>query len=109
MDVVFVTKEILVSTKFARSLMQFFTGPQLPLASQDVATYFSTIGPRFTGSEFDRMCDTSHPNVITERDLVAVTMLGVDIPPRAALWILSKSGRSQIEHRLAAVDEDVDI
>lgn len=64
-------------------------------------SYFAKSGDRYTGSQFESLCDASHPNEITEKDLVAVQALSVDIPIRAALWILSDEGRSQISHLLS--------
>lgn len=57
----------------------------------------------FTGRHFDRVRDIEHPNQITEKDLLAVTMLGVQVPAAVAIWILSPDGRAQIEDRLARI------
>jgi hypothetical protein len=58
--------------------------------------YFSLEGNRYTGSQFELLCDTAHPNTITAQDLVAVETLSVDIPIRPALWILSDVGEKSI-------------
>jgi hypothetical protein len=58
--------------------------------------YFSLEGKRYTGSQFEVLCDSAHPNTITARDLVAVETLSVDIPIRPALWILSDVGEKSI-------------
>lgn len=63
----------------------------------------------FTGSRFDSMADQAQPNRITERDLVAVTMLGVKVPAPVAIWMLSPDGSSEIESLLASVPADADL
>lgn len=61
----------------------------------------------FTGQHFDRLRDSENPNVITERDLVAVSMLSVTVPAEVAIWILG-NGRSEIETLLSEVPADAD-
>ncbi len=58
---------------------------------------------RYTGPHFDQLHDAEHPNEITERDLVAVSMLSVTIPPRVAIWLLSERGREQVGELLSRV------
>jgi hypothetical protein len=62
----------------------------------------------YTGPHFDRLADAGHPNEITERDIVAVSMLSVDIPPRVSIWLLSDEGRSEVSARLALVPPNAD-
>ena len=76
---------------------------------QDLSRYFAQSGNRFTGSLFERLCDVSRPNIITERDLLAVGALSVEIPIRAALWILSDDGAREITGLLEAVDTDTEM
>ena len=63
--------------------------------------YFATTGNRFTGSQFEKCCDSTRPNEITEKDLMAVQTLSVEIPIRPALWILSEDGSRQISRLLS--------
>jgi hypothetical protein len=42
----------------------------------------------YTGSRFDTLADAEHPNRITERDILAVSMLGVDVPAETTIWLL---------------------
>ena len=94
---------------FSDSLRSFFTDENRPLAAQAVADYFAQSGGRFTGSQFEKMVDGTHPHEITERDLVAVTTLSVSIPARPALWILSDAGRQAIGPVLEQVSTYADI
>ena len=43
--------------------------------------------------QFDSLTRTSDPNRITAVDLVAVSMIGPSVPPRAAAWILGADGQ----------------
>jgi hypothetical protein len=63
---------------------------------QLLRSYFSLEGNRYTGSQFELLCDTAHPNTITAQDLIAVGTLSVDIPIRPTLWILSDVGEKSI-------------
>jgi hypothetical protein len=42
----------------------------------------------FTGSRFDTLADAEQPNRITERDILAVSMLGVNVPAATTIWLL---------------------
>lgn len=66
---------------------RFFDGGALALAVKALRSYYSPHGC-FTGSEFDRLAATADPMRYTPADMLAVTMLGVSVPPRAALWLL---------------------
>lgn len=74
-----------------------------------LADYFSTSGNRYTGSQFESLCDLHRPNEITERDILAVGALSVDVPVRASMWILGDEGRSSISDLLAATDPEVEM
>lgn len=56
----------------------------------------------YTGAWLDRLCDHDLPNRITASDLVAVTTLGVDIPPNKSIWILH-DGAEQITDLPSAI------
>lgn len=79
------------------------------LAGRAVARYFSTTGTRFTGSQFESLIDIDNPDVITERDLIAVNALSVEIPVRVSLWILSPEGQAATRRCLSAVDPAMNI
>ena len=74
-----------------------------------IDAYFSGEGGRFTGSQFEDLVDCDHPNEITVRDLVAVTMHSVQVPARPARWLLSHGGREAVHNLLREVPDDVDI
>jgi hypothetical protein len=101
--------------EFAAALMsQFFVdGVNATQVRPDVEPalkrYFSTKGEGFTGSQFENLIKDSNPYAITERDLIAITTLSVDVPARAALWILSKEGQNEISEHLQQIGEDTDI
>lgn len=95
-------------------LDQFFTnGLKATKVRADVAgaleKYFSEAGKRFTGSQFESLIENSDPFVISERDLLAMTTLSVDIPARAALWILSDEGQDKTSAILRDIPVDTDI
>lgn len=74
-----------------------------------VEKYFSLSGDTFTGSQFELLCDAAEPNTITADDLVAVTMLSVDIPARVSRWLLGAEGCSSVGALLQQIPTDVDI
>jgi len=95
-------------------LDQFFTdGLKATKVRTDVAgalkKYFSKTGKGFTGSQFESLIENSDPFVISERDLLATTTLSVDIPARAALWILSEDGQDKTSAILRDIPFDIDI
>jgi hypothetical protein len=103
------------NTDFKKALMkQFFKDglaaenvrPSVEAALQE---YFTDKGKRHTGSQFETFVRGSDPYQFTERDILAVSMLNVDIPARAALWILSPEGQSHTSELLKNVPVDVDI
>jgi hypothetical protein len=57
-----------------------------------------------TGFHFDRLAQASDPNTITAQDIVAVSMLSVDVSPEASLWLLSEKGRVQVSRLLRSID-----
>ena len=69
----------------------------------------------FTGSAFEKLIDPEYPNYITSKDLIAVSLLGVNVPATAARWILGdgkhelSSLLSQIDPRLTISDVDSDL
>lgn len=62
----------------------------------------------FTGSAFEKLIDNKSPNYITSKDLIAVSMLGVNVPATAARWILVE-GKQELSSLLSAIDPHLDI
>jgi len=54
------------------------------------------------------MASADHPNHITADDLLAVTMLGVTVPPECAIWMLN-DGSGGITALLEQLPSDIDI
>jgi hypothetical protein len=63
---------------------------------------------RWTGGQFESLLSWDRPNEFTTSDLVAVSTLSVDVPPRAALWLLG-DGREPVARLLEQVPVDTDI
>ncbi len=61
----------------------------------------------FTGSGFEAFCDKD-PYNITTKDIVAVSMLSVNIPPSASRWILG-DGAQALNRLLHRIDKDLSI
>lgn len=61
-------------------------------ARKDLKTYMES----YTGSRFDTLADAEHPNRITQRDIVAVSMLSVDVPAATTIWLLEWRRRSEL-------------
>jgi hypothetical protein len=65
--------------------------------------------PRYTGSRFEPIAAlNSDPNTIAPADFVAVSMLSVKVPPRAAIRLLGRDSAS-ITELLSQIDSSVDI
>lgn len=63
----------------------------------------------FTGSKFELVADAAEPNRFTARDIVAVSMLGVSIPPLVSIWLLLEDGGILTGDLLRQVPNDLDI
>lgn len=75
-----------------------------------IAAYFVSEGEAtFTGSQFEVLADSAHPNEITAADIVAVSTLSVDVPARVSRWILCDEGAAEVSALLSRVPDDVDI
>src|SRR5262245_42463693 len=88
-----------VAMAFRVDPMQFVEGEEREVARQLLIDYFSS----YTGSRFERYLDHEHPNEITAQDLVAVSMLSVEIPADAAIWML-EDGQREIGRLLGRID-----
>lgn len=60
----------------------------------------------FTGSYFEKLADKTNLNRITELDITAVSMLGVNIPAGTTIWLLSKEGTGIVSSLLAEIPND---
>lgn len=87
-------------------LLGYLTGQRAVTASRDVERYL--VGEPFTGRKFEQLADFDHPNVVTAKDLVAVTMLGVNVPAGCAIWILGE-GAPLLSELLRVIPSDIDI
>lgn len=84
-------------------------------AKSSLAAYFYKAA--FTGSSYEKFFDIrENPNEFTAQDLVAVSMLSVNVPPRVAKWLLNEGKKelSKLLKEIAPVDlsiesEDVDL
>lgn len=93
-----------MADEFAVAPLDFVSGSAMPKAIGHLCSYFGS----YTGSWFQTLADAASPNDITEKDLVAVTMLSVKVPATAAIW-LQHQGRENVKKLLAAVGDDLDI
>ncbi len=77
------------STPFDR-VNSYLTGSAFDLSVRGLRSYYAAdeSGPHWTGSQFDRLADATTPNAFTADDMLAVSMLSVNVPPRAALWLI---------------------
>ncbi len=97
--------------RLRRGIEEFFTGEERERATRSLQSYCTgklndqETSLRFTGAGFERFIDRENPDRITERDLVAVTMLDVVVPPRATLWLLG-DGQREVSDLLAEIGPD---
>lgn len=94
--------------EFVEAVMAVVTADGGDGARRDVATYFDP-GTPFTGSRFEALADRHHADEITAADIVAVSMLGVNIPAEVAVWLLSTEGRLIVSSHLVNVPANVDL
>ena len=92
---------------FASRLKQEFADERVKDAGVQIDRYFSS--EPLTGSRFELLADDENPNEITARDLVAVSMLNVTIPPSVAVWLLSDEGRRSVSALLREIPTDLDL
>ena len=74
-------------------------------AKSSLAAYF--FGNAYTGSSFETFCSKA-PNNFTAEDIVAVSMLSVNIPPSASRWIL-KTGQEDLSKLLSKIGQNLSI
>ena len=93
-------------TDFVARLDAHLTRGGYEIAKRDLDRYLRT--ESCTGRFFERFIDDDRPNTITERDLIAVEMLSVQVPPSVSIWLLDE-GRAQITELLEHVPPNLDI
>jgi Family of unknown function (DUF6308) len=86
---------------FARDPAWFFEDERWDHAVVALSDYFA----RYEGSWFDRLADHDHPCRITARDIVAVSMLEVQIPAKTAIWLLG-DGAAEVTSLLERIPLD---
>jgi hypothetical protein len=74
-------------------------------AKSSLEAYF--FGNAYTGSSFETFC-SKVPNKFTAEDIVAVSMLSVNIPPSASRWIL-KTGKEDLSKLLSKIGQNLSI
>lgn len=87
---------------FAREPAEWLD-PDLP-GPKNPAALLETYLARYTGGRFEVVAETTTPNAITARDIVAVSMLSVNVPPRAAAWLLDPAGARVVTALLEQID-----
>jgi len=68
---------------FTTHLIEYFSDVRRAEAVEALIDYRSK-----TGFHFDQMIRDSNPFVITPKDIVAVSMLSVDVPASVSIWLL---------------------
>ncbi|HSH59276.1 MAG TPA: DUF6308 family protein [Acidimicrobiales bacterium] len=82
---------------------------------EDLRAYFREDHRGYTGSWFERIVDSDHPNRITPRDVAAVATLSVKVPAHVTIWLLGDGAervralREQIPVDQAIWDVDADL
>ena len=68
-------------------VLGFFDGPASDLAVRSLRSYYAR-GNHWTGSAFDQLSADTPSDRYTAEDVLAVSMLSVDVPPRAAIALI---------------------
>lgn len=76
-----------MSTTPFDSVFAYFSGDAHGLAVKALGDYYVADEP-YTGASFDTLIDAREPDRFTATDIVAVSMLSVNVPPKAALSLL---------------------
>lgn len=88
-----------------RSLIDALTGGDHDAGAEWNTRAAEAYNEAYSGRWFDLLADHEHPNEITARDLIAVTMLKVNVPAHTAAWILGP-GRHEITGLLEQIPTD---
>ena len=93
------------SSDFNQKVLSYFSDGAEFEAAESIREYLK---PRaFTGSSFEKI-PSPDPFSITAEDIVAVSMLSVDIPPRCSEWLLGE-GQVTVRHLLEQIPVEADI
>lgn len=93
------------SEAFNKKVLSYISGGAVEGALQALADYLKP--GKFTGSSFEKI-PVADQFSITAEDIVAVSMLSVDIPARCSEWILG-TGQQSIRYLLEQIPLDADI
>jgi hypothetical protein len=89
--------------QFMRRPIDYFRGDCRPAAISALMDYREK-----TGFHFDRFTSETDPDSITAQDIVAVSMLSVDIPARTSIWLLTE-GADRVSELLTQINRDAKI
>jgi hypothetical protein len=99
-------------TKWRRSWPDLVVHTQTDAAVDYLQRYYSVYEdyqPRYSGSCFESMAAlNSDPNTLEPEDFLAVTMLSVNVPARAAIRLLGRDA-AVVSQLLSQIPTDVDI
>src|SRR5947207_5328654 len=90
---------------FTEALRDMISGERFERAAELARRYWQE---PFTGRYFHVVADSDHRDEITERDIVAVSLLGVTIPAPVTIWLLNE-GRELVSGLLRQIPNDVDV
>jgi len=88
--------------KFKTDPLKFLVGRETARAVSCVVSYLCD----YTGSWFNQLADDDH-NQISPADLVAVTMLGVEVPAPVAIWLLRPDGQQEVSSLLSGIESEL--
>ena len=83
----------------------YFADNERPRAIRALRSYYAT-GHHYTGSAFDSIIARTRRDRFSSDDVLAVSMLSVTVPPRAALHLLDNA---DVENLLAEIPTDASI
>lgn len=83
---------------FKTDPLEFITGDERGRAKLALECYFRS----YTGSYFERFLDSDHPDEFTAMDFLAVSMLSVTVPAKAAIWMMN-DGREEAAGLLSGI------
>lgn len=84
--------------EFKTDPLAFIAGEERSRAGYSLKCYYCS----HTGSYFERFLDGDHPYEFTANDFLAVSMLSVNVPAKAAIW-MTNDGREKVAELLRGV------
>ncbi len=85
-----------MKSQFVRDPLALFEDAKT--AGKDLKRYMEG----FTGSRFDTLADAGQPNRITERDILALSMLSVNVPAATTIWLF-EDGAERVSDLLTKI------